>query len=430
VTQGEKACAGAVVSGPVAPVWETMDYLRILGRSVAQLGDMRPGLILGWARSEAIKAARVVATPIFMRQAARHRDRFAPRFVAVAGSCGKSTTTMVTHRLFAAQASAALGLHSNTLRGTRDSLRRLRAPVDYLVQEVSEAPPGTIAAITRLIRPHGAVITSVGLDHQTMFQTREKVAAELSGLARAMNAEGVLCVREDEPLARALAAQSAARTLLFGTGPGADLRAVNVDSRWPGRLRFTLLVDGRSLDVRTRFVGTLMLSNVLGALALVHGLGLDLEQAVADLAGIEPLPDRLGIVERAGDHTYILDGYKAPFWSTEEVARDLPNLATGRLIFVLGDMSDLGPNSGSKYRRVLRVASDHAELVVGMGQAAHNATRLRQTDPHRTNITAVRDMAELAELLDRQAPGVVVVKGNGLDATALLNRKARAREMA
>lgn len=408
-----------------------MDYLGNWRRSVARLGDIRPGRILGWARSEAMDAARVVATPIFMWQAARHRDRFAPRFIAVAGSCGKSTTTMLTHRLIAAQASAALGLYSNTLRGTRDSLRRLRGPVDYLVQEVSEAPRGTIAAITELIRPHGVVITSVGLDHQTLFHTRENVAAELGGLTRAVGSGGVLCVPADEPMARALAAESAAgRVVLFGTGPDADLRPVNIEASLPGRLGFTLLAGGRTLEVRTRFIGTMMLSNVLGALAMIDGLGLDLEQAVADLAEIDPLPNRLSIVERHGSHTYVLDNVKAPFWSTAELVRDLPNLATGQRIFVLGEMSDIGPNSGSKYRRVLRAASDSAALVVGIGSAANAAARLRSIEPQRTNVTHVKDMAELAELLDRMAPSVVVIKGNSIDSSLLLSRPVRALEPA
>lgn len=391
---------------------------------------MRPRKIAHWLRTDGLQPLRWLATPVMMHQAARNRDRFAPRFIAVAGSCGKSTTTMVAHRLIAAQATAALGLHSNTLKGARDSLRKLRRPVDYLVQEVSEAPIGTLAAVARLIRPHAAIITSIGLDHQTLFHSRENVAAELGVLTATLAPEAVLCVSAEEPLARALAAESAARTVLFGLSAEADVRAVNVEPSLPGRLRFDLVAGDRTISVRTRFAGTVMLNNLLGALALVHGLGLDLDQAAADLAEIEPLPDRLGIVEGRDGHIYVLDDYKAPFWSTEKLVTDLPNLAPGRRVFVLGEMSDLGPNQGSKYRRVLRHASDNADLVFAIGPAASSAERLVSIDKHRTNVRAIDNLGDIGRALDRLEPSVVVIKGNGLDSSLLLSRPVRALEPA
>jgi UDP-N-acetylmuramyl pentapeptide synthase len=156
-----------------------------------------------------------------------------------------------------------------------------------------------------------------------------------------------------------------------------------------------------------------MLPSVLAALAVVHAASLDLDRAIADLARIEPLAGRMRTVEIPGGHTYLLDTWKAPLWSTQKLVDDLPAMSAGRRIFVLGDMSDIGNSPGNKYRRVLRHAVANADLVIGIGSASGPARRLREAESS-LNIRSLGSIEALGELLAGEPSSLVVLKGNKL----------------
>jgi UDP-N-acetylmuramoyl-tripeptide--D-alanyl-D-alanine ligase len=360
-------------------------------------------------------------TPLWTAQAKRKRADFCRSYIAITGSCGKTTTTMLVSRLLGAQRTTAKGLFANTARWTLRQMRRLDHEVDYFVQEVSEFPLGTLAAMGDAMRPDAAVVTSVGLDHYTEFRNRETVAAEMSALTRTLRPGGILCLNADDDLARGLAGKTPARVILYGRSHDADVRAENVEPWLPGRLGFDLVIGDRRWRVKTRFVGTLMLSNILGALALLHALGLDVDEALVELTGIEPLNRRMSTFEGLDGHVYVLDTVKAPLWSTRMVVDDLENLYAGRRIFVLGEMSDTGSNEGKRYRQVLRSATDRADLVIGVGRSAAAVDRVLGIDGDRSNLRTARSMEELTSLLRAEPPSMVLIKGKKLDCSVLLD---------
>ena len=251
------------------------------------------------------------------------------------------------------------------------------------------------------------------------FRTRDAVAAEIATLAAAVSETGTVCLNADDDLARGLAGGTRARVLLFGRAADADVRAENVQSLLPGRLSFDLVIGARRRRVRTCFAGTLMLTNILGALAAAHALGLDMDRAIADLAKIEPIRNRMSIIEVPGGHTFLVDTHKAPIWSTRLLVDDLPNIWAGRRVFVLGEMSDIGRDSSRKYRAMMRAAAAHAALVVGVRKARNSATRLATLEPS-LPVRPVADLAELEALLREQPPSLVVLKGNKVRLDAML----------
>ena len=345
------------------------------------------------------------------RQAEHNRSRFAKKYIAIVGSCGKSTTTMLTGKLLGAQMPVEVGLFNNTERHSYRTLRYLNRPVDYVVQEVTEFPVGTIAKVMRATRPDCGVITSAGLDHLTEFRSNEAVAAELATLSRDCP---IICLNADDANVRALAATAKGRVVTFGTNAGADVRAENVSSQLPGRLHFDLVIEGVKRPVQTRFAGTLMLTNLLGALAVVHAQGLDLDRAIQTLAETDPARGRLSVHEGLCQHTIILDTVKAPLWSTRLLVDDLKNMGAGRRVFVLGGLSDTGSGgSSARYRQVMKAATAECDLVIGMAGAASTASKL--AGQHGTSrIMSAGTLAEVAELLLREPPSMVVVKGNAL----------------
>jgi UDP-N-acetylmuramoyl-tripeptide--D-alanyl-D-alanine ligase len=348
-------------------------------------------------------------------QAARHRRRFVKRYIAVTGSCGKTTTTALAAALLGEFGSATAS-HPNAGTKLLRSIRRINAPVDFFVQETSAHGPGAIDMTTRAFRVDVAVITSVGSDHGARYRHAgmdipDAIALEKGKLVEAVAAGGFACLNYDDARVRAMGQRTQQRVIGFGVAADAELRAENVEARWPGRLRFDLVVGGVTHAVQTRFVGTMMLTNILGALAVVHGFGHDLASSVAKLATIEPVRDRMGVHRGRDGKTYILDTEKAPLWSTELLMADLPRMGIEDLTFVLGDMSDIRNNNSAHYRRVVRELSAKVATVVVAGKAADHAARLR--DQGFANIVVAPTAFDVSKYLDTRPPGgVVLLKAN------------------
>ena len=335
-------------------------------------------------------------------------------FIGVTGSCGKTTTTLLIERLLLATgATGRGGRNDNVGRHLVRQLVKLRSPVDFVVQEVGISGPGSIVQLTDYVDVDVAVVTAVGTDHGSAFDAprsrqADAVAAEKGKLVEAVPATGFVCLNADDPRVAAMAARTSARVLTYGRAGHAELRAENVEARWPSRLAFDLSVGGRTRRVETRFVGTIMLPNVLAALSVVHGMGRDLDLAIAALATVEPEPLHMSIVEGESGRTYVLDTFKAPLWSTELLAADLANIGGSGTVFVLGEMSDLGTGLSARYARIVRIAAPLVDQVILTGPAVSAEAKVRREGL--ANVLFAPTWVEAAELVKGLPHKLVILK--------------------
>ncbi|MEO6396743.1 MAG: Mur ligase family protein [Devosia sp.] len=359
-------------------------------------------------------ARNAVFMPLWRRQARARRDRMTGEYFVVMGSSGKSTATMLCQALFDAQRPTGVGMYYNNERMVLRHMRQWTRKVDIFIQELSEYPMGTIAAVAATMEPRGALVTSIGLDHRSTFRTHESILEQMVPLVRQLPPYGFLCLNADDPSVRMLAASASGRVILFGEAKDADLRLERIKSTLAARLSFDLVEGGRRTRVQTRFLGRLLLPSIGGALAMVRAAGLDLDAAIARLAAIEPLPNRMGIYEGEGGHTYVVDTYKSPLWSTRLLIDDIPNITSSDRILILGDISDMAGDKGKKYRQLIRQAADNCTLVIATGSAAVAAEVLLRTEPARANLLVEPTLSGAFAKLKGLSPAVIVVKGDGL----------------
>ena len=167
-----------------------------------------------------------------------------------------------------------------------------------------------------------------------------------------------------------------ARVVTYGTSADADVRAVDVDATWPRRSNFTLVVDGKRYPVETQLVTSIYLTSVLGALAAVYALGLDLRPAIAAMARAQGVRNRFEVRRGASGHIYLLDSMKASHWSTLIVFKHLPELGIKDLVVVLGQVSDIKNDSSRQYRKMIRGLAQAGMTVIGVGPASGSARKI------------------------------------------------------
>jgi UDP-N-acetylmuramate--alanine ligase len=209
------------------------------------------------------------------------------RTVGVAGTHGKTTTTVMT-----TEALTAAGLEPTGIAGGRVSSWGGNARVagdDLFVVEADEYDRAFLT-----LHPTVAVVNNVEPDHLECYGTLdvlEDAFAEFAGRAAHVVASA------DDPGARRITQRVGSSVRTFGTAPGADISITDVVLRTDHTEARILWRDGRTTALRLQVPGLHNLRNAVAALAVTDSLGAALEPAAAALGrftGVGRRFERLG----------------------------------------------------------------------------------------------------------------------------------------
>ncbi len=326
------------------------------------------------------------------RVALRYRNRKLSDifFIAVTGSAGKTTAKDYAVAVLSKIAPAAGNFYThNSPEGASLSILRAEPTSRFFVSELGIAEIGDVKKTGRLVRPRITAVTNIGYDHYRQFRSLEAIAEEKRFLVEILPRDGLAVLNADDPHVRAMAEHSPAPVLLFGRSDDADLRATDITGVWPQRFAMTVSYRGETARVETRLVGRHWASPVLAAIGVGLGCRVPLADCADAVAEVEPEFNRLSSHTSPDGVSFLLDAYKAPFWSIDLAFEAVQEAVAGRKIIVLGTMSDLHGDTKSKYRRTIRSALEIADLVVFTGPLSNTVRRgLTEADDARLNIFA------------------------------------------
>lgn len=245
-----------------------------------------------------LERARALGVPVIRRADALGALVTGGTLVGVAGTHGKTTTTvMVTEAL------AAAGRNPTGLAGGRVARwggNALVGGTDLFVVEADEYDRAFLS-----LAPTVAVVNNVEADHLECYGTvaaLEDAFAEFAGRARRVIAGA------DDPGAARVARRIGAAVWHVGLGADADVRIVGPALDTDGSRARVELPGGRAVDLRLRAPGVHNLRNAAAALAVAHALDADLTicaTALAAFGGVGRRFERVG--EAAG--VVVVDDY-------------------------------------------------------------------------------------------------------------------------
>ena len=280
------------------------------------------------------------------------RARCDGRIVAVTGSVGKTGVKESLRALLSRQGKTyATAGNLNNHWGAPLSLARLPRSAAYGVFELGMSNPGELAPLSRMVRPHVALITTVAPVHIEFFDSVEAVAEAKAEIFQGVVEGGAAVLPRDNDHFDLLDARAAeagiARRFSFGGHPEADIRllASVMDADGSG---VTASVFGTRLDFRIGLPGHHWVVNALGMLAAVREAGADVAEAAAAMAGLKAPAGRGArrAVNLPGGSFELLDESYNASPAAMRAAFETLMLANpragGRRIAVLGDMRELG----------------------------------------------------------------------------------------
>lgn len=289
------------------------------------------------------------------------RARSHGRIIGVTGSAGKTGTK---EALFAAldryrpgRAHRSVKSYNNHV-GVPLSLARMPSTADYGVFEMGMNHAGELAELTRMVRPHVAIVTTIAPAHMEYFGSEEAIADAKGEIFEGLEPGGTAILPFDSPhyaRLRAKAEQHAAHVVSFGLGEGADVRAVDWLSDGKGGSLVTAQVQEALLCFTISQAGAHWVSNALAVLAAVKAVGGDLPAAglaFAEMGGLAGRGARHRIAVPGGDLLLIDESYNANPASMAVTIEQLGRESATRRVAILGAMKELGPD-GEAYHAAL-----------------------------------------------------------------------------
>ena len=286
----------------------------------------------------------------FAAEAVHHHPSRTVGVVAITGTNGKTTTSYLTQAALDAAGARAgrLGTLGFAFAGEivdsalttpeADEVCRLIARVrdaggSHFVMEASSHAL-TLCRIEAL-EIAAAVFTNLTQDHLDFHGSMEAYAAAKLRLFTDFSPR-VSVVNQDDPFGVTLAERAKGRVLRVSKRPGgADVCPldVSVDARGiHGRVR----LPSGEVELESRLVGAHNLDNLLAALAVVDGLGLDTARAARGLGAAPAVPGRLERCDGTDDDVLVLVDYAHTPDALERVLETCRTLTAGEVICVFG----------------------------------------------------------------------------------------------
>jgi UDP-N-acetylmuramoyl-tripeptide--D-alanyl-D-alanine ligase len=335
-------------------------------------------------------------------------------FIGVTGSCGKTTTVNLIRSILYLAGSCQAKSGDNYLYTTVNNVLTLERSTKYCVQEISAHKKGDVAQHVRVLKPRIGVVTVIGTDHYKVHRGAEGAASEKAALIESLPENGVAVLNADDPHVRAMAERTRALVITYGLCTDANVRATDVSSIWPERLTLTVVHDGETARIKTQLVGEHWTPSVLAAIACGIACGVDLHTCAKGVATTEPHFSRCSVHQAQFGVTFILDGYKASYWTIESGLAALKAADAPRKTAVFGTISDYPGAASPRYRRVARQALPLVDRVLFVGPHSGHVSHLCEGD-ERTRLFSFETAHEAAIFLakDTLAGELIYIKASG-----------------
>jgi UDP-N-acetylmuramoyl-tripeptide--D-alanyl-D-alanine ligase len=333
-------------------------------------------------------------------------------FIAVTGSCGKSTATELIAAILEKGHNVRKRSHLNTAQYVADTILTVSLKHHFCVHEISVAPPGMIEKSSRLLKPQIVVVTNVGQDHYGHFRRLDDTAAEKGKLVEALPDDGCAILNADDPLVYEMRKRTKARVITFGLSAEALVRGKNVSCVWPQRLSMDVCFWEKCFHVQTRLLGEHWAAVVLAAFATAAAAGVSFQRAIEAVETFEPILNRMSPCQTPQGITFVSDNNKSPLWTIPAAADFMRKAKARRKICIIGSVSDTPKSFYDRYKAVVLQMLDAVDKIIFVGQHAITALRVR-TDSEDQRIMAFSTIGQLDAFLKdylRQSD-LVLLKG-------------------
>lgn len=305
----------------------------------------------------------------YLQLAKFYKDKINPVTVAITGSSGKTTTKEMAYCVAVEKFKTHKSeLNFNNEIGLCKTILSMPEDTEVLILEMGMRGLGEIELLSKYSEPDIAIIANVGTAHIGRLGSKENIAKAKCEVIKYLKENGTLIAHNDELIKMQKCKDSKMQSLYF------SLDNTKILERSIGYSKF----EYKSHEYELNIEGDYNIQNSLAVIEMGLKLGISEEKIAAGLTKYSPLEKRWDVEEIQG-YKIINDSYNANPESMKGVIKTVLDIYTPPILFVLGDMGELGDNEIMYHRQIGEFISNNYKQnlqVITVGNLAREISKL------------------------------------------------------
>jgi UDP-N-acetylmuramoyl-tripeptide--D-alanyl-D-alanine ligase len=273
------------------------------------------------------------------------RRKFRSPVIGVTGNVGKTTTIEMIKTVLDTKGKVlthqqGYGSWDNNLK----TLYKLSTDYDFAIFEFDFHRGENFTELLRLIKPNIGLVTNIGDAHLSYIGGMVDVALQRSEVVKYLAKDGTAILNQDDELSSVVAKYISTKNILrFGLNQNAEYFACEIEHLGPKGTSFTL---NNKYKVTIPIYSISDVYNFLSASAALESIGFSIEEILEVFKSEYKLPQGRGQLHKMNGFYLIDESYEATPRSVAKAARAMIGFKpyTDKLIYILGDMTEYGPN--------------------------------------------------------------------------------------
>lgn len=303
----------------------------------------------------------------YLELARYYRKKVNPKTVAITGSSGKTTTKEMAYSVACEKFKTHKSeLNFNNEIGLCKTILSMPEDTEVLILEMGMRGLGEIELLSKYAEPDIAIIANVGTAHIGRLGSKKHIAKAKCEIVKYMRKNGTLIAHDDELVKKELCDKNQ-NTIYF------SLTDANILERSVGNSRF----EYKNYKYELNIEGDYNIQNSLAVIEMGLLIGMSPSEINEGLKKYSPLEKRWEIKEIKG-YKIINDSYNANPDSMQGVIKTVIDVYKPPLLFVLGDMGELGENEVSYHKQIGEFLVKNLKPgidVLTVGQLANEITK-------------------------------------------------------
>lgn len=339
-----------------------------------------------------------------------HRNTLRTPIIAITGTNGKTTTKeLVTSVLGKEHKIISTAGNYNNHIGVPLTLLRIKKEHEIAIIEMGANHIGEIKNLCEIAEPNYGLITNIGYAHLEGFGSYEnivKAKGELYDYIRTRK-EGKLFVDYNNPVLRKIS--EGITSIYYGLDNEEEQFVTGKVISANPYLTFKWKMAKNYHTVETRLIGDYNLSNALAAITIGKYFGVKGDLICKAIAEYEPNNSRSQLKE-TNKNMLIVDSYNANPTSMLAALQNFERMQVKHKVLILGEMKELGPDSGIEHQRIIDYIQHHDFNRVFLVGENFKPTELQPN----WQFTNFKDINELLEYLQKNPiqNNYVLLKGS------------------
>lgn len=335
-------------------------------------------------------------TVVALQQLAQYyRDKVSPIVIGITGSNGKTTTKDIVHSILQQkyETYATVGNYNNEI-GLPLTILQMKQTTEVLVLEMGMSDAKEIELLTKIARPHYAIITNIGESHIEQLKTVENIAKSKLEIVTGLQPNGTLIIDGDETYLAHMHDEDYVIKASFHEESHYKIENVAIH---PDQTSFT--INGTS-KFTVPLLGKHHAKNATYAIIIGKKLHVSDEQIQSGLLALQHTSMRFERIKGKNGVTIINDAYNASATSMKagiEVVKAMDGYQ--KKIIVLGDILELGEHAKLLHESVAQVIDEQLDALFTIGDHAQHIMEQTKANNIAIKSTHFKNEAALIQAL-------------------------------